>query len=187
MGDGVAGILARLVHHRLPGTVAVRAAEMGIDRALRTLGHAPDQRQIGAFEVAGTAMIGELLAEMAMGAVVLGDHHDAARILVEAMNDAGAADSAYARQAIATMIYKGIDQRSRPVAVAGVNDEPGGLVDHDEIVVLVENVEGMFSPCGSAGSGSGSTTAIFMPSRSLCFASRTGVPSTVTWPSAIRD
>ena len=39
-------------------------------------------------------MIGKLVGEMAVGDIVLGDDHDARRILVEAVNDAGTLDPA---------------------------------------------------------------------------------------------
>ena len=76
-----------------------------------------------------------------MGAVGLGDDHDAGRVLVEAVDDAGPLDAADARQAVAAMVDQRVDQRAGPVAGARMDDQPGRLVDDDQVVVLVENVE----------------------------------------------
>ena len=51
-----------------------------------------------------------------MGGVVLGHHHHAGGILVEAVDDAGALHPANARKRVAAMMDQRVDQRSRPVA-----------------------------------------------------------------------
>ena len=61
------------------------------------VGHAPDEREIGALERAGAAMVGELRREALMGPVVLGDDEQAGRVLVEAVDDAGPLHAADAR------------------------------------------------------------------------------------------
>ena len=53
----------------------------------------------------------------------------------------GPLDAADARKAVAAMMDQRVDQRAGPVAGAGMDDEPGRLVDDDELVVLVEDVE----------------------------------------------
>ena len=49
---------------------------------------------VGGFAFVLAAMIGELLRQRAMGLVGLGDDEEAARVLVEAMHDAGARHAA---------------------------------------------------------------------------------------------
>jgi hypothetical protein len=119
----------------------VRAAERRVDGAGLAVGRAPDKREIGAFQIAGAAMIGKLGAEVAMGEVVLGHDHDAAGFLVETVHDARTFDTADTGQRIAAMVDQRIDQRAGPVAVAGMYHETRRLVDDDQVGILVENVE----------------------------------------------
>ena len=86
-------------------------------------------------------MISELRTQMTMGEIVLGDDHDAAGFLVEAMYDARPPDAADARQCIAAMVDQRIDKRTGPIAVPGMDHQPGRFVDDDEVSVLVENIE----------------------------------------------
>ena len=44
-------------------------------------------------------------------------------------------------QAVAAMMDQRVDQRAGPVAGAGMHDQPGRLVDDDQLVILVEDVE----------------------------------------------
>src|SRR6185437_4302403 len=117
------------------------AADRRVDDPSRSRRGAPDKREIAALERAGATMVGELLGESAMRLIGLGDDHQPARILVEAMHDAGPRHPADAREALAAMGDQRIDESSLPVAGAGVHDEAGRLVDHDQRVVLVEDVE----------------------------------------------
>src|SRR3546814_4853291 len=78
-------------------------------------------------------MVGKLCGEMAVGGVVLGRDHDAARLLVEAVDDTGSPDAANAGQAVAAMMDQRIDQCSGPVAGARVDDKAGGLDDDDDV------------------------------------------------------
>ena len=75
-----------------------------------------------------------------MGVVVLGDEHHAARVLVEAMDDAGAELAADAAQVVHVKEQR-VDERLVGVAGGGMDDQAGGLVDHDDVVVLVEDRE----------------------------------------------
>lgn len=76
-----------------------------------------------------------------MGAVVLGDDDAAGGVLVEAVNDAGAGLSADAGEVVAVM-KEGVDEGAVGVTRGGVDDEAGGLVDDEDVRVLVEDVEG---------------------------------------------
>ena len=86
-------------------------------------------------------MVGEGLRQRLVRAVGLGDDHDAAGVLVEAVDDARPLDAADAGKAGAAMVDQRVDQRAGPVAGAGMDDEAGRLVDDDQVVVLVEDVE----------------------------------------------
>ena len=61
-------------------------------------------------------MVGELRGEAAVGAVGLGDDHQPARVLVEAVDDARPRDAADAGQAVAAMGDQRVDQRAGVVA-----------------------------------------------------------------------
>ena len=54
----------------------------------------------------------------------------------------GAEASADAGERPAAVVEQGVDQRSRRRARRRMHDEPGGLVDDDEIVVLVDDFKG---------------------------------------------
>ncbi|MNS77281.1 hypothetical protein D3C72_1108600 [compost metagenome] len=77
-----------------------------------------------------------------MGAVALGGDHDARGVLVQPVNDAGAGDAAYARQAVAAVGQKGVDQGAGLAAGGGVGGHAGGLVDDDQVGVLEQDRQG---------------------------------------------
>ena len=86
----------------------------------------------------------------------LGDDHDAGGVLVQPVHDAGAAFAADAGEAVAAMGDEGVDQRAVRVAGGGVDDQAGGLVQHQQIGVLVEDGERqVLALSGVAGSGAG--------------------------------
>jgi hypothetical protein len=68
-----------------------------------------------------------------VGAVVLGDDHDATGFLVEAMDDARTADASNAGETVAAMGQKRIDERAGGIARARMDDETGRLVDDLEL------------------------------------------------------
>ncbi len=78
--------------------------------------------------------------ERLMGGVILRRYQTAARLLVEPMDDAGSLDASDPTQGGA-MVQECIDERIIPVADSGVHDESGGLVDHDEVVVFVQDTQ----------------------------------------------
>ena len=123
-------------------TVASRASQRRIDNAFQWRRGSPDIRQVCAFKRAAASMIGKLFRQVTMRCVVLGNHHDAARVLVETMHDAWSAYAADARKGLAAMMDERIDERSRSVSGARVNDKAGGLRNDDNIVVLVKDING---------------------------------------------
>ncbi len=121
---------------------AVRgAAERRVDRAPGALRRPPDQRRIGALQAAAAPMVGKGAREGAMRGVGLRRDDQPARILVEPVHDARPPHAADPRQAVAAMVDQRVDQRSGPVAGAGMHDEAGRLVDDDQVLVLEDDCE----------------------------------------------
>ncbi len=86
-------------------------------------------------------MIGELRRQRSMSPVGLGHHQEAGRFLVEPVHDAGPPHPADARQARAAMGDQRIDQRAGLVSGGGMHDQAFGLVDDDDVVILVDDIE----------------------------------------------
>ena len=150
MGHGLAALATQ---HRHLGAARRMTADRRIDGAVRAGRGAPYEREIAALELAGPAMVGELLGERAMGPVGLGHHHQPARVLVEAMHDARPRHAADAREALAAMGDQRVDERAGRMAGAGMDHEPRRLVDDDERVVLVDHIErnGLAARLGRGG------------------------------------
>src|SRR6187551_2100706 len=135
MGDGRTPVAAdRLLVARLRV-----AAEWSVDGAFRLSGCAPDDCDIAAPERA-FAFLGKLLRQCAVRLVGLRYNHEAGRVLVQAVNNSWPLDPANARQAIAAMRNQRIDQRTARVAGGGVDDQIFRFVDHDDRVVLVNDI-----------------------------------------------
>ena len=83
---------------------------------------------------------GELLGEVGEGAVVFGHEDAAAGVLIETVHDAGAERVATGGHG-AAVVEDGVDQRALPMPGGGVDDEPGGFVEAEQVIVLIENVE----------------------------------------------
>ena len=114
---------------------------------------AVDQRDVGFGDLA----VGEHLAELAVGAVVFGDEDDAAGLLVEAVDDAGAEVAADVGE-LGEVEEEGVDESAAVAGVvggagAGVDHHAGGLVDDGEVSVFVEDVEGDVLGYGVEGRG----------------------------------
>jgi hypothetical protein len=98
----------------------------------------------------GDLALGEHLAELAVGAVVFGDEDEAAGLLVEAMDDAGAEVAAYVGE-LGEVEEESVDESASVAAVgftggcegggagSGVDHHPGGFVDDSEVLVFVED------------------------------------------------
>ena len=121
--------------HLLP--VIGRAANVRLDAADERARGAARDGEIGTLDIVG----GEHVGEGGVGRFALGGDHDAGRILVEAVDDAGAGDAADAGESRAAMKEQGVDQRTTLGAARGVDDEAGRLVDDDEVFVLEDDVE----------------------------------------------
>ena len=83
----------------------------------------------------------ELLLKMMMGAIVFGDNDQTAGIFVEPVHDAGSLLIAYTFK-IGGMGQHGIDQRAAGVAGRWMHDHAGRFVNHDHIVIFVNDGKG---------------------------------------------
>ena len=85
--------------------------------------------------------LANLVGQALVGQVVFGDDEQAGRVFVQTMYDAGAHRAADPRQAARAMRQQGIHQSSRLRAGCGMDHQPFGLVDDNQIVVFVDDVE----------------------------------------------
>ncbi len=95
-----------------------------------------DEREINLFDCAR----GKLFRQSAVGFVVLRDDEATARVLIESMHDTGTFLAADSRE-LRTMIKERVHQCVLAVPRPGMNDQTGGLVDHDQVVVFEQNIE----------------------------------------------
>ncbi len=125
--------------HPFPG---VRVTpDRGIDGTDRLVRQAPDEAEVFALERTGAAVIGELCRERPMSGFGLGDDQQARRVLVEPMHNAGPAHSPDSRKVVTAMGDERVDKRAGPVAGSRMDDEACRLVDHDQIRILVDDLE----------------------------------------------
>ena len=75
-----------------------------------------------------------------MSGVVLGHHQEARSALVEAVDDAGPKDPADPRQ-VSHVVQQRVHQRAPRGPRSRMNDQASGLVDHQEVLVLVEDAQ----------------------------------------------
>ncbi len=120
-----------------------------------------------------------------MRAVRLGDDQQARRVLVDAVHDAGALFAPDARQRIAAMRQQRVDQRAGRAARRGMDDHPGGLVDHDQVIILMRDDQrnGLGPRLDRLGRGQGD--AVFLTLGDARLTSRAGPSGPLTAPSAI--
>ena len=83
----------------------------------------------------------ELPGQAQMCPVVLGHDQDAAHLLVQAMDDARAAHPADAGKAGAAMRQERVDERAVRMPRCRMHDDPGGLDQHDQVLVLEDHLE----------------------------------------------
>ena len=96
---------------------------------------APRQRRVGPPHPPG----GDRGAEPAVREVGLGDDHESRGVAVEPVHDAGSALGPAGQSRAAG--DERVDQRVVPMAWRGVDDQAGRLVDHGEVLVLVDDDE----------------------------------------------
>ena len=86
-------------------------------------------------------MHAELRREANVRAIVLGDHQKAAHVLVEAVHDARPQHPADPGQAARAVGEQGVDQRPARVSGGRMHHQAGGLVEHQEVLVLEHDIE----------------------------------------------
>lgn len=87
----------------------------------------------------GDAAGGERRRESDVGLVGLGNDHQTAGILVEAVNDAGACLSADAGKGVPAVGQQCMDEGSTGMTGARVDHESGRLVDDEQVLVLMDD------------------------------------------------
>jgi hypothetical protein len=84
---------------------------------------------------------GELLGEATVRHVRLRDDQQPARVLVETVHDPGPPHAANAGKALPAVGNERVDQCPARVARRRVHDHAGGLVDNDEVAILMGDGE----------------------------------------------
>ena len=97
-----------------------------------------------------------------MRRIVLGDDEASAGFLVEPMHDAGARDAADAAELSGAVMQQGVDERAFLVSGGRVHDHAGGLVQHEQIIVFEQDVEGHLLRLRSRGPGVGPVNFDFL-------------------------
>ena len=99
--------------------------------------------------------ISEAFGKPAQGQFGFGRDHDARRILIQPMHNAGAFFPANAGQFIPRMGQQRIDQRAILIARRRVHDEPRGLVQNDQVGILMKNAQRNVLRLGQGRDGGG--------------------------------
>jgi hypothetical protein len=84
---------------------------------------------------------GKLLGKSFVGNVGLGDDQQARCILVDPVDDAWSCNSADARKRASAMMEEGIDERAVKIPCGRMNDEAGGFVHDEEMLVLEQYLQ----------------------------------------------
>ncbi len=86
-------------------------------------------------------MLEELTGQAGVGPLVLGHHQQTGGVLVDAVHQTGTHVPLLKQGKILQMPRERIDERTAVVAVSRMHDQSGRLVEHDEVVVLMNDVE----------------------------------------------
>jgi hypothetical protein len=108
-----------------------------VDATLAKTGDSQDDREV----LLSYLTAGELSDQGAVRGVILGYDEESRGSLVEPMDDPGSKHSADTGE-VGNVGEQCIDEGSRGNACSGVNDETGGLLEHEQVRVLVDHVEG---------------------------------------------
>ena len=135
MGDGVLALTDR--HHRHLLAIAARPAHRALDPPGKRHGNAVHNRKIVPVNVMGL----EQSREAAMRQVRFRRDHQAGRVLVDPVDDAGAALSADAREGAGAVMQQRVHQGAAGVAGGGVDHQSCGFVDHDQMIVLEHHIQ----------------------------------------------
>ena len=135
MGDGVFCVLLGDAH-LLP--VGGAAADGGVHREVLL----PEAPVDDGLVLPGKGVGLDLLRQPLVGLVVFRHHQQAAGVLVDAVDDAGADHPVDAGKGALAVVQQGVHQGAGVVPRGGVDHHPLGLVDHQQPVVLVDDIQG---------------------------------------------
>ena len=121
--------------HLLP--VAGAAADVARDRPLVLVEIAPHECHITALD----CMVEELLGQPCVRLFVLGHHEQPRRVLVDAVHQPGAHVALLEQGQVAQVVRERVYECTAVISVPGMHHQPGGLVDDQQVVVLVGNFE----------------------------------------------
>ena len=125
-------------------------ADGSIPRACISAGTSEDESEIGFFRFPVT----ELSAEFAVCGIIFGGDENAGGFAIEAVNDARAIGGAPGGELAFAMVKEGGGEGSGGATCTGVNVHAGGFVDDEDVIVLMEDVEGKILGGHIAWSGS---------------------------------
>ena len=103
-----------------------------------------------------------LAAESKIAFVILCTDQQTAGILVDAMNDSLTFDSIAACQFSTAVVQQRIDQRSLAVAGSGMNHHVLGFIHHQQVLVLIDNLQRNLLRLRLFGGGKQFTPVIFV-------------------------
>ena len=126
------------------------AADRPIPRACISTGPAEDESEVGFFRFPVT----ELSAEFAVGSIIFRGDENAGGFAIETVNDAGTIGGASGGELAFTMVKEGGGEGSGGATCTGVDVHSGSLVDDEDVLVLMEDVEGKILGGHIAWSGS---------------------------------
>jgi hypothetical protein len=95
-----------------------------------------------------------LAAEFAVGGIIFSGYENPGGFAIEAVNDARAIGGASGRELAFTMVEESCGEGSGGPTCTGVNVHAGGFVDDEDVIVLMEYVEGKILGGHIAWSGS---------------------------------
>lgn len=127
---------AALLHHCHAGSLRWVAAERRIDRPGVFRHVTPARRKVRAADVP----LAQLIGETAVGGIMLRYQHQARGIPIQPVNDAGPENAPDSGQ-VAYSVQQTMHQRAGTVPRCRVDYQSRGLVDHQDISILVDDVE----------------------------------------------
>ena len=83
----------------------------------------------------------KLFGQFIHGYLILGNHQDAGGVLVDAVHQSGPDVSFVESRHIFQVPRQGVDEGAAVVAVAGVYHHTGRFVDHQEIIILKNDID----------------------------------------------
>ena len=131
-----------------------------VDDAGHPIRDVPDEGFIFARQTEIASMVREERRQAPMRRVSFRDHDQARRILIQAIDNSSAANSADTRKRRPAMCDQRIDQRAALVAGRRMDDEPSRSVDDDEMRVFENHGEWNGLRLGAAGIAGGTVSSI---------------------------